>query len=178
MKAQDEMASQVISTKHTRNNLYKSFSTPPKDWRGKNTPKVYLWTTITLMPNPEKGTTKTELQANYCCSVAQSCPTLCHPTDCSTPGFPVLHHLPHFAQTQVQWIMMPSNSLVLCHRLLLLPSVFPSIRVVFDEQRYENPGPKGLKMGDWNLPWDLNKSIPTYQKVCEKAPGHGAVWQD
>jgi len=29
-----------------------------------------------------------------CFSVAHSCPILCHPMDCSTPGFPVLHHLP------------------------------------------------------------------------------------
>ena len=34
-----------------------------------------------------------------CCSVTQSCPTLCNPRDCSTPGFPVLHYLPEFAQT-------------------------------------------------------------------------------
>ena len=34
-------------------------------------------------------------------SVAQSCPTLCNPMDYSTPGFPVLHHLPEFAQTHV-----------------------------------------------------------------------------
>ena len=34
-------------------------------------------------------------------SVAQSCPTLCDPMDCSTPGFPVLHHLPEFDQTHV-----------------------------------------------------------------------------
>ena len=33
--------------------------------------------------------------------VAQSCPTLCHPTGCSTPGLPVLHHLPEFAQIHV-----------------------------------------------------------------------------
>ena len=32
-----------------------------------------------------------------CCSVAQSCPTLCHPMDRSTPGLPVLHYLPEFA---------------------------------------------------------------------------------
>ena len=32
------------------------------------------------------------------------CPTLCDPMDCSTPGFPVLHHLPEFAQTHVHWI--------------------------------------------------------------------------
>ena len=35
------------------------------------------------------------------CSVTQSCPTLCDPMDGSTPGFPVLHHLPEFAQTLV-----------------------------------------------------------------------------
>ena len=39
-----------------------------------------------------------------CCLVAQSCPTLCYPMDCSTPGFPVLHHLPEFAQTHVHWV--------------------------------------------------------------------------
>ena len=33
------------------------------------------------------------------CSVTQLCLTLCKPMDCSTPGFPVLHHLPQFAQT-------------------------------------------------------------------------------
>ena len=32
-----------------------------------------------------------------CCSVSKSCPTLCDPKDCSTPGFPVLHHLLEFA---------------------------------------------------------------------------------
>ena len=37
------------------------------------------------------------------CSVVQSCSTLCDPMDCSTPGFPVLHHLPEFAETQVHW---------------------------------------------------------------------------
>ena len=35
------------------------------------------------------------------CSVAQSCPTLCNSMDCSTPGFPVLHHLLELAQTHV-----------------------------------------------------------------------------
>ena len=36
---------------------------------------------------------------NICCSVSQLCPTLCDAMDCSTPGFPVLHHLPELAQT-------------------------------------------------------------------------------
>ena len=34
-------------------------------------------------------------------SVAQSCPTLCDPMDCSTPGLPVHHQLPEFTQTHV-----------------------------------------------------------------------------
>ena len=39
-----------------------------------------------------------------CCSVARSHPTLCDPMDCRTPGFPVLHHLPQFAQTHIRWV--------------------------------------------------------------------------
>ena len=41
-----------------------------------------------------------------CCScpVAQLYPTLCNPMDCSTPGFPVLHHLLEFAQTHIHWV--------------------------------------------------------------------------
>ena len=37
-------------------------------------------------------------------SVTQSCPTLCNPMDCSTPGFPVYHQLPELAQTHVHWV--------------------------------------------------------------------------
>ena len=36
-----------------------------------------------------------------CCSVTQSCPVICNPMDCSTPGFPVHHHLPQLTQTHV-----------------------------------------------------------------------------
>ena len=37
----------------------------------------------------------------WCCSATKSCPTLCDLMDYSMPGFPVLHHLPEFAQTHV-----------------------------------------------------------------------------
>ena len=40
-----------------------------------------------------------------CCSVTKLYPTLCNPMDCSTPGFPVLHYLPEFAQTHVSWVV-------------------------------------------------------------------------
>ena len=38
-------------------------------------------------------------------SVTQSCPTLCHPMECSKPGFPVHHHFPEFTQTALSWSM-------------------------------------------------------------------------
>ena len=53
--------------------------------------------------------------------------------NCSTPGFPFLHHLLEFSHTHVVESAMPSNHLILCCTLLLLPSVFPSIRVFSKE---------------------------------------------
>ena len=49
-----------------------------------------------------------------CCSVTKSCPILCNPMDCSTPGFSVLHYLLEFAQTHVHWVsdaIQPSHPL-------------------------------------------------------------------
>ena len=66
-------------------------------------------------------------------SVTLSCPTLCNPMDCSTPGFPVHHQLPELTQTHVHRVggtIQPSNPL---YPLLLLPSIFPSIRVFSNE---------------------------------------------
>ena len=66
-------------------------------------------------------------------SVTLSCPTLCNTMDCSTPGFPVHHQLPELTQTHVHRVggtIQPSNPL---YPLLLLPSIFPSIRVFSNE---------------------------------------------
>ena len=49
------------------------------------------------------------------------------------PGSSVLHYLPEFAQTYVHCVVMLSNHLMLCPPLLLLPSIFPSIRVFSNE---------------------------------------------
>ena len=71
-----------------------------------------------------------------CCSVSQLYPTLFDPMDCSTPSFPVLHHLRELPNSSPKLMSiesaMPSNHLVLCCPLLL-PSVFPSIRVFSSE---------------------------------------------
>ena len=48
------------------------------------------------------------------CSVAYPCLTLCNPIDCSTPGFPVIHHLPELAQTHIHSVndaIQPSHPL-------------------------------------------------------------------
>ena len=66
-------------------------------------------------------------------SVTQSCSTLCDPMDCSMPGFPVHHQLSKLVQLMPIESVMPSNHLILCHPLLLLPSIFPSIRVFSNE---------------------------------------------
>ena len=53
--------------------------------------------------------------------------------DCSMPGFPVHHQLPDLLKLMSIELVMPSNHLILCHPLLLLPSVFLSIRVFSNE---------------------------------------------
>ena len=89
----------------------------------------------------------------YLSSVTQSCPTLCVPMDCSTPGLPVHHQLPELTQTHVHWIVMPSNHLILCHPLLLLPSIFVSIRVFSNESVLHNRWPKY-----WNFSFSISPS--------------------
>ena len=62
-------------------------------------------------------------------SVTQSCSTLYDTLDCSTPGVPVHHQLRSLLKLMSIEPVMPSDHLVLCRPLLLLPSIFPSIRV-------------------------------------------------
>ena len=77
-----------------------------------------------------------------CCWVVQSCPTLCQPMDCSTSSFPVLHHVWKLLKLMSIKSVMPSNHLILCHLLLLLTSVFPSIRVFSNESALPIRWPK------------------------------------
>ena len=53
--------------------------------------------------------------------------------DYSTPGFPIHHQLPELTQTHGIASVMPFNHLILCQPLILLPSIFPSIRVFSNE---------------------------------------------
>ena len=82
---------------------------------------------------------------HVCCdsySVTKPGPTLHDPMDYSTPGFPVPHQLPEFAQVHVHWIsdtIQPSHSL---SPSSLYASIFPSIRVSSNESAILSRWPK------------------------------------
>ena len=83
-------------------------------------------------------------------SVAQLCPTLCDPMNCSTPGLSVHHQLPE--STHIESVM-PSNHLMLCHPFLLLPSIFASIRVFSNESALRIRWPKS-----WSFSFNISPS--------------------
>ena len=71
----------------------------------------------------------------------------------SMPGLPVHHQLQEFTQLMSIESVMPSNRLILCHPFLLLPSIFPSIRVFSNDSALHNRWPKY-----WSFSFNL---IPT-----------------
>ena len=75
-------------------------------------------------------------------SVTQSCPTLCDPINPSTPGFPVITNSRSLLKLMSIKSVMPSSDLILCHPLLLLPPIPPSIRVVSNESTLRMRWPK------------------------------------
>ena len=70
--------------------------------------------------------------SSFCCSVLQSCPTLCNPMDCSTQSMSFTISWSLLKLMSIESVL-PSNYLILCHPLLLLPSIFPSNRVFSNE---------------------------------------------
>ena len=97
----------------------------------------------------------------FCCgSVAQSYPILC-----SMPGFPVLHHLPRAWSNSYplnQWCHPTTSS---CHPLLLLPSIFPSIRVFSVSQLF---APGGQSIGASASTSVLPVNIQGWFSCCPK----------
>ena len=77
--------------------------------------ETYAWCALAKTEPILGSTVGSQLTCRCCCcSVALLCQTLCGPTDCSTPGFPVLHHIPELAQTHVHQVcdaVQPSHSL-------------------------------------------------------------------
>ena len=108
---------------------------------GKSRPGLFSHSTMpSSLPRPQ------------CCSVAQSCPTLCDPMDCSMSGFPVHHQLPELAQTHVHQVgdaIQPSHPL---SSPSPQPSIFPSIRV------FSNKSALHIR---WPKYWSFSFSIST-----------------
>ena len=71
----------------------------------------------------------------------------------STPGLPVHHQLPEFTQPMSIMLVMPSNNLILCHPLVLPPSIFPSIRVFSNESTLRMRWPKY-----WSFSFNISPS--------------------
>ena len=88
-------------------------------------------------------------------SVAQSCPTPCEPMKHSTLGLPVHHQLLESTQTQVHRVSDAISHLILCCHLLLLPTIFPSIRIFSNES--------GLRMR-WPKYWSFSFSISPFNE--------------
>ena len=74
-------------------------------------------------------------------SVAQSCPTLCDPMNRSTPGLSITNSRSSLRLTSIESVM-PFSHLILCHPLLLLPPVPPSIKVFSNESTLHMRWPK------------------------------------
>ena len=91
-------------------------------------------------------------------SVTQSCPTLCDPLNHSTPGLPVHHQLPDLLKLMPVESVMPSNHLILCHPLLLLPSILLSIKVFSNES---------VLLIRWPKYWSSSFSISSSNEYSE-----------
>ena len=96
-----------------------------------------------------------------CCSLAKLRLALCDLMDCSTPGLSVLHYLLEFAQTPVHWVgdaIQPSHP---SRPLLLLPSIFPNIRVFSNVSALHIRWPKY-----WSLSFNISPSNEHPGLIC------------
>ena len=86
------------------------------------------------LPEDKNGTLSWPMDWQRVLVVVQSlCLSLCNPMDCSKPGFPVFYYLQSLLKFMSIESVVPSNHLILCHPLLLLPLIFPRIRVFSNE---------------------------------------------
>ena len=88
-----------------------------------------------------------------CCSVVKLCPTLCHPMNCSSPGFPSFTISQSLLKLMFIESVMPSNHFILCRPLILLPSIFPSIRVFSNKSALHTKWPKY-----WSFSFNISPS--------------------
>ena len=86
--------------------------------------------------------------------------------DCSTPSLPVYRQLLEFTQTHVRWSVMPSNHLILCRPLLLLPSIFPNIRVFSNDSVLRIRWPKYWSFSFSIIPSNEYSGLISFRMDC------------
>ena len=118
----------------------------------------------------------------FCCSVAQSCPAVCSPVDCSTPAFPVLHYSRNLLKFISIESVILSNHLILCHPLIL-PSVFPNIGVFSNKLALWIKWPKywpasvfAMNIQGW-LPLGLTGLICLQSKGLSRVFSSTTIWK-
>ena len=94
-------------------------------------PLLYIFTCI-ILPNTRNNSIK-QVVVQDSCSITQSCPDLCDSMSGITNSWRL------FKLMSIK-LVMSSNYLILCHPLLLLPSVFPRIRVFSNESVFASGG--------------------------------------
>ena len=129
---------------------------------------MWFWLSLSTTPNQKEEAYKYEVintfRGNFWYllleddsvqfnSVAQSCPTLCDPMNLSTSGLPVHHQLPESTKLMSIESVMPSSHLILCRPLLLLPSIFPSMRDFSSESALRIRWPKY-----WSFSFNISPS--------------------
>ena len=95
--------------------------------------------------------------------VAQSCLTLCDPMNHSTPGLPVHHQTRSPPKPMSIELMIPSNHLILCRPLLLLPSIFPSIKIFSSESALRIRWPKYWSFSFNISPFNENSGLISFR---------------
>ena len=91
----------------------------PEHWRI-DAFKLWCWRRLLRVPWTARSSNQSILKEGFpCSSVGKSCPTLCDPMDCSTPGFPYFIISQSLLKLMSVESVMPSNHLILCHPLFL-----------------------------------------------------------
>ena len=93
-------------------------------------------------------------------SVAQSCPTLSDPVDCSTPGLSITNSQSLLKLMSFE-LVMPSNHVILCRTLLFLPSIFPASGSFQMSQFFASGDQRiGVSVSASVLPMNIQDSFP------------------
>ena len=103
-------------------------------------------------------------------SVTGFCPILCYPMNHSTPGPPIHHQLPISLKLTSIESVMPSGHFILCHPLLLLPPIPPSMRVFSNESTLHMRWPKY-----WSFSWRV--MVERSDRMWSTGEGNGKPLQ-